>query len=225
MGTDTERDRGERTMGAAEDEKNQDQPLEGEDLLSGIDLGGEAVEPEADSAPETEDSSEQIESPELETEAETMESDTEASSESSTPAPEEDTHIVEISELKKLDEEAASEIYVSTLNTLPPGFKLLKTLGLVQTAILLQARRIQELRLQTGMQDVIHQLKEEAASTEGNAIVGIQISVTPLGQLYPDSVWITAMGTCAVIERRKPTKKKTKASTPSDNDDVDPIPT
>lgn len=156
-----------------------------EPLGSGLDLGGssEGTEPPKEPLPEEPTSPPQLSSPD-------------------TPA-DEVSKIVKLPELKKLSQEAQDDIHVSTLATVPPGYRLIKTLGLVQTAVLLQAKRIQELRLQKGMQDVIFQLKEEAVAQEGNAVLGIQISVTPLGQLYPDSVWITGSGTCCIIERYK----------------------
>ena len=176
-----------------EEKINDQNPPAGGDLLGGdIDLGSE----EQPKEPLPEATATQSPTP-----------STEASEIHKPPAPEtqsdEISKVVRLPELKKLTQEAAQNIHVSTLTTVPPGYRLVKTLGLAQTAVLLQAKRIQELRLQKGMQEVIVQLKEEAASQEGNAVLGIQISVTPLGQLYPDSVWITANGTCCVIERRK----------------------
>jgi len=223
-------------LSTAEDKKLKDETPEEnaeENLLGEIDLSGEgASEDASEPKEETPDEAPPVSEDLLEIPAEqkalpsdeaaeSLESEATEDSDVSEPALEEkpgESNVVELPELKKLNEQDAIGLHVSTLNTLPPGWKLVKTVGLVQTAVLLQSKRIQELRIQEGMKSVIHQLKEEAVSENGNAILGIQVSITPLGQLYPDSVWVSATGTCCVIERRKKRPKK------EETEEAEPIP-
>lgn len=199
-----------------------DQGTEGQDLLGGIDLGGDQT-PEDTAA---EQSVEQ-EPPPVETQAQEAPSEEDLSLEPSGETPDAQTtepdrsspKIVELPELKKLTDEELGGVHISTLNTLPPGKQLIKTLGLVQAVELVQARRIQELKLEAGLEAVVRKLRQAAVDHDGNAVLGINISLTPLGQLYPDSVWISACGTCCLLKSRKPKKKK---SILSDDTEVDP---
>ncbi len=196
-------------MNRLKDDESEDQSFsQDDDLLGGLDLPDE--EPSTDETDSDDLVSLQDETPgDSETEPSSIENEITSEQEPvATPSAEQPPTTKPSDEIAQ---EFIASVSTSTLASAPPGYRVTQHLGLIHVAVLRQSPRIEDMPIQDGLDEAVHELKKQAVAKDGNAIIGIHVNVTPLGQLYPDSVWICATGTCCrIVPRARRNKSSTK---------------